>query len=231
MNYSFTDDAIANASTVDRYGRRINQAINVSGNYNANAYISYGFDLVPSLNVGLNVGPGKSRYVNVINGLNNKTENKNINIGIYSGYWADKWINFWMNFNANYTESSSSIRPDVVTKYWSYNSYSTLQFKFKKAKTYADINLQANIYQKTAVFANQQDVYILSPSIRKVISKDEKWEAKLFVSDLFNQNQGISRNATSNFISETTNQTIQRYFLLSLIYNFSKNGKPQNNGF
>lgn len=231
MNYSFTDDAIANASTVDRYGRRVNQAINVSGNYNANAYISYGFDLVPSLNVGLNVGPGKSRYVNVINGLNNKTENKNINIGIYSGYWADKWINFWMNFNANYTESSSSIRPDVVTKYWSYNSYSTLQFKFKKAKTYADINLQANIYQKTAVFANQQDVYILSPSIRKVISKDEKWEAKLFVSDLFNQNQGISRNATSNFISETTNQTIQRYFLLSLIYNFSKNGKPQNNGF
>ncbi|MCA6454410.1 MAG: hypothetical protein IM582_14660, partial [Chitinophagaceae bacterium] len=41
-----------------------------------------------------------------------------------------------------------------------------------------------------------------------------------------NQNRGISRNATSNFISETTNQTIQRYFLLSLIYNFSKNGKP-----
>lgn len=231
LNYSFVDNAISNASTVDQYGRRINQSINVSGNYNANAYISYGFDLVPSMNVGLSVGPGKNRYVNMINGLMNRTENNNINIELYSGYWADKWVNFWLNFDATHTQSTSSIRPDVVTKYWSYSTYSNIQLKFKKAKTYVDMNLQATIYQKTAVFANQQDVYLFSPSVRKVISKNEKWEAKLYVNDLFNQNRGINRNVTSNFITETTNQTIQRYFLLSLIYNFSKNGKPQNNGF
>jgi hypothetical protein len=91
--------------------------------------------------------------------------------------------------------------------------------------------LEANIYQKTSVFVNQKDVYILSPSIRKVISKNDSWEVKLFVNDLLNQNIGVNRNISSNFISETTTQTIQRYFLLSLIYNFSKNGKPQNNGF
>jgi hypothetical protein len=231
VNYSFTDDAITNASTVDNFGRRINQAINVNGNYNMNAYLSYGFDLIPSLNVGVNAGPGKNRYISMINKLKNTTDNSNINLGLYAGYWADKWINFWLNFNAMHTRSISSIRPDVVTQYWSYNSYSNVQLKFKKAKTYVDIGLQANIYQKTAVFANQQDVYIVNPSIRKVISKDDKWEAKIYVNDLFNQNRGISRNASSNFISETTNQTIQRYFLLSLIYNFSKNGKPQNNGF
>jgi len=230
-NYSFTENAITNASTVDAFGRRVNQAINVSGNYNANSYFSFGFDLVPSLNINFNVGPSWSRYVNRINNLDNRTDNKNMNIGIYAGYWADKWINFWMNFNAMYTQSASSIRPDVVTKYWSYNSYSNIQLKFKKAKTYVDLNLQANIYQKTAVFANQQDVYILSPSVRKVISKNDNWEVKLMVNDLLNQNQGINRNASSNFISETVNQTIQRYFLFSLIYNFSKNGKPQTNGF
>ena len=93
------------------------------------------------------------------------------------------------------------------------------------------MSLEASIYQKTAVFANQQDAYIFSPSIRKIISKNDQWEAKLTVNDLFNQNRGINRNATSNFISETTNQTIKRYFLLSLIYNFSKNGKPSNMGF
>ena len=226
VNYSFTDNAISNASTVDNYGRRINQAINVAGNYNANAYISYGFDLVPSLNVGVNVGPSKNRFVNQINGLNNETESNNINLGIYSGYWADKWINFWMNFNATYVNSKSSIRPDVVTKYWQYGTYSNMQLKFKKIKTYIDLGMEATIFQKTAAFANQQNIYIFNPSIRKVISKDEKWEAKLYVNDLFNQNRGVNRSASSNFISETTNQTIQRYFLLSLIYNFSKNGKP-----
>jgi len=231
INFSTTDNAITNSSTVDTLGRRVNQAINVNGNYNFNAYLNYGFDLVPSLNVGINAGPGKSRNVNVINGLSNITDNKSLNIGVFSGYWADKWINFWMNFNASYNSSSSSIRPDVVTQYWQYGIYSNIQLKFKKQKTYVDLNLQANMYQKTAVFANQQNTYVFSPSIRKIISKDDKWEAKLAVNDLFNQNIGISRNATSNFISETTNQTIQRYALLSLIYNFSKNGKPTNSGF
>lgn len=230
-NFSTTDNAISNASTIDNFGRRVNQAINVSGNYNFNAYLNYGFDLVPSLNVSINVGPGKNRNVNVINGLTNTTDNNNINIGFYSGYWADKWINFWGNFNATYTSSASSIRPNVVTKYWQYNTYSNIQLKFKKAKLYADLNLQATIYQKTAAFPDQQNSYIFSPSIRKIVSKDEKWEAKISVNDLFNQNRGISRNANSNFISETINQTIQRYVLFSVVYNFSKNGKPTNNGF
>ena len=103
-------------------------------------------------------------------------------------------------------------------------------FKLKKIKTYIDFDLNANIYQKTAVFADQRDVYIVNASARKVISKNDQWEIKASVNDLFNQNLGINRNASSNFITETTNQTIQRYFLFSLIWNFSKNGKP-NEGF
>jgi outer membrane receptor protein involved in Fe transport len=231
VNYSSTDNAITNASTIDNFGKRVNQAINVSGNYNFNAYVSYGFDIIPSLNFSINVGPGKNRNVNVINGLTNTTDNNNINIGAYSGYWSDKWINFWMNFNATYTSSTSSIRPDQTTKFWQYNTYSNIQLKFKKAKLYADLNLQAQIYQKTAAFPNQQNSYIFSPSIRKIISKDDKWEAKIAVNDLFNENRGISRNANSNFVSETINETIQRYVLFSLVYNFSKNGKPTNAGF
>jgi hypothetical protein len=231
VNYTFTENAISNASTVDNFGRRVSQAINVDGNYNANAYVSYGFDLVPSLNVGVNVGPSKSRYASVINNLLNRTETTNLNLGVYSGYWADKWVNFWLNFNASYNSSKSSIRPDVVTNYWQYSSYSNMSFKFKKIKMYIDMTLEARIYQKTAVFANQQDAYIVSPSIRKILSKNEKWEAKFAVNDLFNQNVNVNRSISSNFISETTTQNIQRYGLLSLIYNFSKNGKPTSNGF
>jgi hypothetical protein len=231
MNYSATDNAIATASTVDNLGRRINQSINVSGNYNMNAYLSYGFDLVPSLNVGLNIGPGKNRNMNMINGISNTTDNNNTNFSLYSGYWSDKWINFWMNANATHTRSTSSIRPDVVTQFWQYGTYSNIQLKFKKQKLYIDLNLQATIYQKTAAFANQQNSFIFNPSIRKIISKDDKWEAKLTVNDLFNQNIGINRSVTSNFISETYTQTIKRYVLFSLAYNFTKNGKPANNGF
>ncbi len=229
--YSSTDNAITNASLVDSIGRRINQAINVSGNFNYSIDAGYGFDLFPSFNVSLNVGPGKSRNVNMINGIKNTTDNKTLNIFMYAGYWGDKWINLWMNANATYNNSVSSIRPDVETNYWQYGLYSNIQFKFKKIKTYVDLGLQATLYQKTDVFANQQDVYIFSPSVRKTLTKDDKWEMKLMVNDLFNQNMGINRSVNSNFISETTTETIKRYVLVSLIYNFTKNGKPTNNGF
>ncbi|MCK9402379.1 MAG: outer membrane beta-barrel protein [Chitinophagaceae bacterium] len=231
VNYNKTENGISEASTIDNLGRRINQAINVTGNYELSANLNFGFDLVPSLNVGFGFGPNKRRYVNVINGIMNQTDNNSIRLSINAGYWSDKWINFWMNLSAVNNSSTSSIRPEVVTKYWSYNTYSNIQLKFKKQKIYIDMNLEANIYQKTAAFANQQNVYIFSPSIRKVISKDDKWETKFFVNDLFNQKRGVNRSVSSNYISETTSQNIQRYFLLSLIYNFSKNGKPTNNGF
>lgn len=229
MNYSTVENAITNSTFIDSLGRRVNQSVNTNGNYNYNASVGYGFDLVPSLNVGLNAGPRKSRNISFINGQKNTTDNSGWNISMYSGYWSDKWINFWMNFNANYTNSVSSVRPDVATKYWTYNTYSNVQLKFKKPKVYIDMTIEANVYQKTAAFANGQDSYVFSPSIRKVFSKTDSWEAKLYINDLFNQNQGINRNANSNFISETINQTIQRYFMFSLVYNFSKNGKPTSN--
>jgi hypothetical protein len=231
MGYNATDNAISNSSFVDSLGRRINQAINVSGNYNFRVRAEYGFEIIPSWNLGIEIGPNVNQYVNFVNGLRNETKTTSSSFSINSGYWSDKWINFWLNFDANYNKSVSSIRPDVATDYWSYTAWSNLQFKFKKQKLYIDLNAELNFYQKTVAFANQRNAYILNGGIRKTISKDEKWEAKFYVNDIFNQNLGINRNISSNFITETTSQNIKRYFMLSLIYNFSKNGKPSSMGF
>jgi hypothetical protein len=105
------------------------------------------------------------------------------------------------------------------------------QLKFKKIKTYVDLNIEATVYQKSKVFPDQKDVYIFSPSIRKVLGKTDSWEVKAYAFDLLNQNTNIQRNISSNFISESSNNGIRRYFMFSLIYNFSKNGKPSTMGF
>lgn len=230
INFSKTENAISNSSFVDNQGRRINQAINVAGNYSLSGRVGYGFEIIPSLNIGVDISPRINQFANRVNGIDNITKNRATDFSLNIGYWGDKWINFYAYGSAIHNNSTTSIRPDVSTKFWSYNAYANMQFKLKKIKTYIDFDLNANIYQKTAVFADQRDVYILNASVRKVISKNDQWEIKASVNDLLNQNLGINRNASSNFITETTNQTIQRYFLFSLIWNFSKNGKP-NEGF
>ena len=169
--------------------------------------------------------------MNKVNGIRNVNDNTSIGYNANLSFWGEKWYNFYLNFNASNNTTVSSIRPGTSTNYWSYSINGNPQLKFKKIKTYFDMNIEANIYQKSAVFPGQKDIYIISPSIRKVLGKSDSWELKLFVFDLLNQNTNIQRSITSNFISETSNNGVKRYFMFSLIYNFSKNGKPSNMGF
>lgn len=230
-NFSNTNDAIATASTIDAFGKSVNQYVNVDGNYNYGAGFYYDFELYKGINFGVNTGINGGRYNNIVNGIKNTNDNISNRLGIQLSYWGDKKINFWSSFGASNNKTVSSIRPGASTNFWSYTNNSNVQFKFKKAKFFIDLSTDIVVYQKSAAFPNQRNIYLVHPSMRKVISKNDKWEAKLMVYDLFNQNQFVDRNITSNFISETTNNGIRRYALFSIIYNFSKNGKPVSMGF
>lgn len=231
ISYSNTDNAISNSSTVDALGRRVNQYVNVQGNYSYRGNVYYGMDIYKGLQFGLNMNGGFNRYVNRVNGIRNVNDNTNISYGLNFSYWGDKAVNFYLNMNANDNRTVSSIRPGSETNYWTYQINGNTQFKFKKIKTFIDINIDANVYQKSKVFPDQRDVFIISPSIRKVLGKTDSWEVKMYVFDMLNQNTNIQRNISSNFISESSNNGIRRYTMFSLIYNFSKNGKPSSMGF
>ncbi|WP_298297973.1 outer membrane beta-barrel family protein [Hydrotalea sp.] len=224
-NFNLTNNAISSSSTVDSSGRRINQAVNVDGNYSGNIFMFYSFEIVPTWIGGFSSTPGVNRYINFINGKKNINDNRNINFGVYFGRWSNKNVNFYVNADFSRNYSRSSISPNNITRYWSYTPYINFTAKLP-AKLYFEANSNITIYEKTSVFTGNADVYLVNASLKKTFSKNDNWELKFSVNDLLNQNKGINRNISSNFIAQTTQQTIQRYFLLSLAYNFNKNGKP-----
>ncbi len=230
-SFSNTDNAISSSSVIDRFGKTTNQAVNVQGNYNMNGSLWYGMDIYKGLNLGINLGPNKSRYVNFVNNVRNVNDNKAMSYGLNFNYWGEHAINFYTQLVANNNQTISSIRPNASTNYWTYNAFGNVDIKLKKIKTYFSINIESHMYQKSLVFPNQRDVHIISPSVRKTFTKNDNWEMKLYAFDIFNQNANIERNISSNFISETINNGIRRFFLFSVIYNFNKNGKPVNMGF
>lgn len=225
-NYGSTNNAITNSSQVDANGRRISKYVNVDGNFNYNYSISYGLDVYKGVNLGLRTGKNFNRFINFVNDVKNINDNNGIDYTLSLNYWSDSWFNFYWQIMTSNNQSTSSIRPNVTTNYWSYSSYGNFNLKFKKAKTYISIENDINIYQKSAAFPDQRNIYLVSPSIRKVIGKKDQFELKIYAFDLFNQNTNVRRNITSNFISETTNNGIRRYFLLGFVYNFTKNSKP-----
>jgi hypothetical protein len=56
--------------------------------------------------------------------------------------------------------------------------------------------------------------------------KDNKLEIKFGIYDILDQNKGYQRSFSSYNFTETYNQTLRRFWLLTVTWNLSKNGKP-----
>ena len=66
---------------------------------------------------------------------------------------------------------------------------------------------------------------IWSASVEKKLFKKTDITAILSINDILNQKIGFNRDISSNYISENTYTTVQRYTLLSLRWKFNKNRK------
>lgn len=225
-NFSFVNNAISNSSFIDSLGRRINQTINVNGNYNGNAWANYRFEIAKDIHFSINSSTNVSHFVNRVNNQLNSSDNYSAGLGIGLNRWSDKWISFSFSVQPTYNYSRSSINKNSEVKYWSMNNYPYLSMRFKKQKLYIDMEGNVTLYQKTKTFATQRNIFMLNGSIRRTFTKSDAFEAKISVNDLFNQNLAVRRNISSNFISENTFQNIRRFWLLTLTWNFTKNGKP-----
>ena len=110
----------------------------------------------------------------------------------------------------------------MVTKYWTsesdFDATVTLPWKL-------ELNTSATFYlrQKTDVFTNTPNTTKWNAYLGKKFWKNNAGEIRVSIFDILDQNLGIQRNATSNFISENTYNTIRRYWLVSFIWNFTHN--------
>jgi hypothetical protein len=66
---------------------------------------------------------------------------------------------------------------------------------------------------------------IWNASLKRNIFK-EVLEASVSVNDILNERRGYDRSFNDYRYSETFYNTLKRYWMLTLTWNFSKNGKP-----
>jgi hypothetical protein len=225
-NYSFTTNSISSRSTIDANGKRTNQAVNVDGNRSASLYIDYGIKLKKlDTRVGANGNLNYSRYVNYVNEALNETNSGNYRAGIYIRRSKDKLYNLGFEASANYTSSKSSIQQRVQTNYWTFALGPEMDLYLPgKLQLHSDCGI--NLRQKTEVFTSNNNVFLWNAWIGKKLMKNDALLIKLSVNDLLNENIGFNRQVSSNFITQNTYSTIQRYFFLSVTWNFNKTGAP-----
>jgi hypothetical protein len=202
--------------------------VNVNGNYSVSGWIDYSRK-VKGLK-GVNINPGinfsKNRNVNFIDGDKNVNNSYNFSGNFNISYNIQKVLYTNLRPSISYNHSKSSLRPDVITKYWS-QSYDFQASLVLPWKLEFGTDIGAQFRQKTAAFPKNNNVVRWNTSLERKILKDDAGKIRISAFDLLNQNIGFDRDISSNFVTERTYDTFRRYFMVSFVWNFSKNGKPQ----
>lgn len=230
FTYSTTNNAFASRDFIDSVGRRVSQAINVDGNNSFNGYLSYGFKLFGA-NTNVNTNLTSSRYVNEINGQRNITESHGYSFGAYAGKQKEKLYDNSISANATYTTSVSSIQQNTSIHYWTYNIRPDIDF-FLPWKLQIHTDVDFIFRQKTSVFDKNNNVIFLNAWFGKKLLAGDALIIKISGNDILNQNIGFTRSVNTNYITENTYSTIQRYFMISAVWSFTKKGAtppPSNN--
>lgn len=226
INFNTTQNAFVQSSIVDNFGKRTYQTVNANGGFNLSFFSNYNFSITKS-KINLGIGPNISfmRSIDFINGIRdiNNTSRYGINASV-SKYVNDKYhFNFGPNFSWNH--SKASVNSNANADYWSLSGYGSVEVNLPlKFVIGSDIN--TNFRQKDPRFTQNANYTTWDASIIKRFTKSNALELELNVNDILDQNKGYSRNFNSNSFTESFYKTLRRYWLLTLRWNISKNGKP-----
>lgn len=226
IDYNFTEDAITSRDFIDSVGRRVYQSINVNGNYSFNFWFGYGLKWKKiGLDININPSVNTTRFENIVNDVHNVTNSGNYTLGLYLGKSKEKKYSSGLSGSVTYTQSTSSLQSNIKTSYFTYNirPYADLYLPLK-FEIHSDCDF--NIRQKTTVFDTNTNVALWNAWVGKKFLKNDALLIKATVNDILNMNIGFNRTVTSNYVSQNTYSTIQRYFMLSVVWNFTKAGTP-----
>ena len=224
-DYSITQNSIISSQEYDQFNKSTNQYINLDGISNSYAYIAFNKDLRKlNLDIGMSLLASHSGYLNVINKATNNNQNNSFGITPSIRYDQDNKFSISIQSSINYSNSSSSIGNATNVNQWSHNhTVDVSVFLPWKLELKTDANM--NFQPANSAFNKSNNIIRWNAALVKKVTKNEKLEIKLSVFDILNQATNYNRYASGNYSSETTNNYIPRYGLLSLAWNFTHTHK------
>ncbi len=225
-SFSNTNNAIVSNTYTDSVGRNTFQYANLDNKTPMNYYFYSNFSKNLkkwNINVGAGLNTNGNIYYNLTNGALNKTVSSSYSGTVFLRQYIQKKYDFNLSFGPSYTYGESSLQPDRNNNGWgmsgrySFNIY--LPWKFQ-------ITSEGN-YMYTAAtqsFDENFERFIADASVSKKFLKDETLQFSVGVNDIFNQNVGFSRSASSTYITQDRYTTITRFLMFSLTWDFNKMG-------
>lgn len=222
-----TNDIVSSTFTDVSTGRKETTYRNVAGNWNANGRVMVN---VPLKNIKFSIFSMSFASYNHTNGFSNNEKNVNRRATLAEvlglNYRSDQF-DFALRGNVNYNNVTNSLEGQQNQNYLNYGGNA-------RAAIYLpwDLTLESDVnYATNSGYADgfEQNEWLWNASLQKTLFKQKNGTIRFKIYDILQQRSNISRSVTSNYIRDTTTNTLTSYFMVHFIYRFNifKGGATQ----
>lgn len=223
FNVRFTSNAITNNRIINLdSGKTTTQPINTNGNYSMSFWGGMGFK-IKKIDTRLYLGPNfrYNRIADVFNSAVNYSKIFSSGIDINLSKSKEKKYEFDISNNIAYNSSKNSQSNSRQDFFTNSLSLSAKVYILKSLSVSSDYEYYSQ--QKTQQQSNAISYQLWNARMEKTFKKDE-FTAYILVRDILNQNVGISSNYDRNTFTQTTNDRLQRYWMIGFTWNFKNSG-------
>jgi hypothetical protein len=225
-SYSNTTNTIVNNTSESPVGVNTTQYVNlpdkVPYTYSFYANMSRKIPALADIQAGLNVNTSGNVSYSYINSALDQANSHSYSAGLSLYKYVKDKYDVSVRGGPSYTFSTMSLQPEGnnnaagFTSSGRFDLYLPLQFG-------AGSDINYNYTAATQSFIAEYKT-IWNAYVYKAFRKDESFKLSFSVNDLLNQNTNFTRGITGNTTTQTNTNGIKRFFMLSLIWDFTKFG-------
>ena len=233
LNATYTANDIVNGIRIDESLRRETRPINVDNGFRINGFSNFSTPIRSlGINVNLNGNLAYNRGIQPLQEVESLSEPVDFDNTVSNRYTAGGGIKLdnrkkdvidvIVGTNINYNITTFSDASSQDQEYINQRFYGEIGLNIGKNMRFST-EIDHTIYGGAA-FGEEETITIWKASLSRFIMKNKRGELKFTVFDLLNQNLGVNRTSTLNYIQEERIITLGQYFMFSFTYNLSKLG-------
>ncbi|MBD2699329.1 TonB-dependent receptor [Spirosoma sp. BT702] len=225
MNLSRTDNKIVNATNFTQSGAQTTQPVNTNGYYTLNGFLVFGQPVkigAQKTNVNLTTNITHNRGQSFVNNQPNEARNWLVGQGVrISSNFSEK-LDLNLGGNVNLQSAKYSLQPQQNTTFL--NQTVTLDLFYQLPLRF---NFSTDVYYNRyggSAGSYNQSFTLWNATLSRQLFKQNQGEIRIQAFDLLNQNRSIVRNVTDTYTEEVQSRVLNRYFMVSFVYNLRKFG-------
>lgn len=225
LNASRTDNKIVNSTVFNASGAQTTTPVNTNGYYTVNGSFVVGRPLklgAQKTNLNLSTNLTFNQGTSFINNQSNQAKNWLIGQGAtISSNFTEK-LDLNLSGNINWQSAKYSLQPQQNTTFLNQTVTLDVYYQLPLKFTFST-NVYFNHYGGSSASYNQS--YTLwNATLSRQLFKQNQGELRFQAFDLLNQNQSIVRNVTDTYTEEVRSRVLNRYFMVSFVYNLRSFG-------